>query len=134
MAYVAQATGAEPTQKEIAAVLASHFTLGEITNQIAYLQRRPPEAEETAPPAGGLKVPWRLNLSGAPSRNSLARAGFFIEAIAASIAGIRKYARTTLGAEPSDEIIALSLTSSFIASELKNQIVYSRKKPPKKKP
>ena len=133
MAYVAQATGAEPTQQEIAAVLASHFTLGELANQIGYLQKRPPNAEEPPPGAAGPRASWRINLAAAPSPNSLARAGIFIDAVGAGIAQVRKYAAAVLGAEPRDEHIARSLVSSFILSELKNQIVYARKNPPGRK-
>lgn len=133
MAFVTQATGTGPTQKEIASVLASHFSLGEVTNQIGYLQKRPANAEEP-PHAACPRAAWRINVSGAPARDALARAGFFIEPIGESIAKLRKYAKAILGVEPSDEHIARSLISSFILSELKNQILYSRKNPPRKKP
>jgi hypothetical protein len=133
MAYVRHATGTEPGQEEIAAVLRSYFTLDEVTNQIGYLQKKPPENEA----AGGAPLPGRLtfmiNLMSGPPKNSLARAGLFSRAIAEGIARIRKHAEAVLGAALSDEHIARSLKSSFILSELKNQIVHARKhsrKPP----
>jgi hypothetical protein len=38
----------------------------------------------------------------------------------------------TIGADPDNEIIARSLKSSFILSEIKNQLDYQRKQAPKK--
>jgi hypothetical protein len=68
----------------------------------------------------------RINMTAAARTNCLARAGFFIRPIADAIAGIRRHAQALHGTAPSDESIALSLRSSFILSELKNQIVHSR--------
>lgn len=124
MKYVARATGREPGQEEIAAVLSSYFTLGEITNQINYLRKKPPENAVSA--SGVRRTSMRINMIGGGPVNCLARSGFFIRAIAGAFAAIRRHARGTLGAAPSDEDIARSLGSSFILSELKNQIVYGR--------
>lgn len=128
--FVAQSTGSEPTQAEIAAALSSYFTLDEVTNQIRYLRKKPiGEAAES--PAGGVTRPrHRINLAAGLHRNSLARAGYFIEEIGRGIAAIREHATTVLGAPPSEEEIARSLKSSFILSELKNQIVYARNRRP----
>jgi len=127
MAYVRHATGTEPSQDEIAAVLKSYFTLDEVTNQISYLQRRPLEDASAGGDADPGRLPLRINLMSGPPKNSLARAGLFSRTIAESIARIRKHAETVLGAATRDDHIARSLMSSFILSELKNQIVHARK-------
>lgn len=124
MMYVARATGTEATQDEIAAALKTYFTRDEVTNQISYLRKKPAEAspaEDVVPPR------HRINLAGGCPGNSLARAGYFIEGIGAGIAAIRHHAAATLGKPPNGEEIARSLKSSFILSELKNQIVHARK-------
>jgi len=126
MKYVAHATGAEPSQEELAAVLKSYFTLGEITNQINYLRKKPLENAGPEALCGSLRPTLRINLFAVSGRNCLARAGFFVQPIADAIEGIRKHARTVHGVAPSDACIALSLRSSFILSELKNQIVHAR--------
>jgi hypothetical protein len=127
MAYVRQATGAEPSQEEIAAVLKSYFTLDEVTNQINYLRKKP-AGEEKADEAPGLsRLCVRINLVSGPPKNSLARAGYFIRPIAEGILGIRKHAKAMLGAAPGEDDVARSLKSSFILSEIKNQIVHARK-------
>ena len=127
MAYVRQATGTEPSQDEIAAVLKSYFTLDEVTNQINYLRRKT-SGEEKADEASGLsRLRVRINLMSGPPKNSLARAGYFARPIAESIVGIRKHAKAMLGAVPSEDDVARSLKSSFILSEIKNQIVHARK-------
>jgi hypothetical protein len=126
MKYVAYTTGSEPRQEEIAAVLKSYFTLDEITNQLNYLRKKP--AESAGAPASPCfpRPAMRMNLVVASHVNCLARAGFFIRPIADAIESIRQHARAMLGAAPSDASIARSLSSSFILSELKNQIVHSR--------
>jgi hypothetical protein len=129
MRFAGHATGTEPTQQEIALVLKSYFTLDEITNQLNYLRHRPPDNEEGLALFAAPQLSLRINLSGATHRNSLARAGYFIEAIGESLGAIRKHAQAVLGTAPSDEEISRSLMSSFILSELKNQIVYARKHP-----
>ena len=127
--FTGQATGTEPTQQEIASVLKSYFTLDEVTNQLNYLRQRPPGGEEALALFTAPRPSLRINLTGASHRNSLARAGYFIEAIGEGLAAIRKHAQAVLGTEPSDEEIACSLMSNFILSELKNQIVYARRHP-----
>jgi hypothetical protein len=132
MKYVAQATGAEPRQEEIAAVLKSYFTLDEVTNQIKYLRKKTPVSESWGADPGFRPATMRINLKFAQNKNSLARAGFFIRPIAEAVAGIRRHAKSVLGIVPSDTDIALSLKSNFILSELKNQIVHIRQKPSKR--
>jgi hypothetical protein len=123
--YIARSSGTEPTQEELAQVLQSYFTLDEVANQLNYLRRRPekPEPEADNP---AHKAPWRFNMRGIPLRNSLLRAGWFTSDVAAGIASIRRHAGSVIGSEPSDLEIAQSLTSSFILSELKNQILHAR--------
>jgi len=126
MKYVAHTTGTEPRQEEIAAVLKSYFTLDEVTNQLNYLRKKPPDRDSANAVSGFQRPTMRINMTAASRANGLARAGFFIPPIADAIAEIRRHAQALLGSAPSDESIALSLRSSFILSELKNQIVYSR--------
>jgi hypothetical protein len=127
MAYVARATGTEPGQEEIAAVLKSWFTLDEVTNQIGYLRKRPGKRDEVPVESALDRLSLRINLAAAPARNTLARAGYFIRPVAEGLVMIRRHAKSVLGAPPSDEEIARSLRSTFIQSELKNQIVHARK-------
>jgi len=128
MRFAGQATGTEPTQQEIASVLKSYFTLDEVTNQLNYLRHRPADAEEAPALFAAPRLSLRINLTGAPHCNILARAGYFIEAIGEGLEAIRKHAQAVLGTAPSDEEVTRSLISSFILSELKNQIVYARKR------
>jgi hypothetical protein len=129
MRFTEQATGTEPTQQEIASVLKSYFTLDEVTNQLNYLRNRPPDGEGEPALSSTPRLSLRINLGGASPRNSLARAGYFIEAIAEGLGALRKHAQAVLGTEPSDAEISRSLMSNFILSELKNQIVYARRHP-----
>jgi hypothetical protein len=126
MKYVAHTTGTEPRQEEIAAVLKSYFTLDEVTNQLNYLRKKPAENPSARAFSGFQRTGMRINMIGASQMNCLARAGFFIRPVADAIETIRRHARARLGAPPSDASIALSLRSSFILSELKNQIMHSR--------
>jgi hypothetical protein len=127
MAYVARATGTEPGQDEIAAVLKSYFTLDEVTNQIGYLRKQRGDRDDPPAETALDRLSFRINLAAAPARNTLARAGFFIRPVAEGLVAIRRHAASVLGAPPSDAEIARSLRSSFIQSELKNQIVHARK-------
>ncbi len=128
MAYVARSTGTEPSQEEIAAVLRSYFTLDEVTNQLSYLRKQPREAEDAPSESALDRLSFRINLAAPTPRNILARAGFFTRTLAESLVLLRRHAASELGSPPSDEEIARSLRSTFITSELKNQIVYLRKK------
>jgi len=130
MSYVARTTGTEPSQEELAAALRSWFTLDEVTNQINYLRKRPAAADESTPETAYDRLTFRINLATGPSRNALARAGFFIRPLAESLLLIRRHAKSVLGSAPTDDEIARSLRSSFIVSELKNQIVHAREPSP----
>jgi hypothetical protein len=63
-----------------------------------------------------------------PSKNVLAKAGFFHESVAEAILATHEFMKQTIGAEPDNDIIAESLKSSFILSEIRNQIDWQRKK------
>lgn len=129
MRYVAHTTGREPRQEEIARVLESYFTLDEVTNQINYLRKKPPASDDEDVRCGLRRPSLRINLRTGPPTNLLARAGLFIRPIADAIGQIRRHAQAMHGVAPGDESIAHSLKSSFILSELKNQIVHARNQP-----
>jgi hypothetical protein len=134
MKYIAHATGAEPSQEELAAVLKSYFTLDEVTNQINYLRKKPPENAGLEAPFGLRRPTLRVNMLAAPQTNYLARAGYFVRPLADAIEAIRTHAKSMLGTAPSDANLAASLRSSFILSEIKNQIVHARKQRGQKQP
>ncbi len=123
--FTRRTTEIEPSQAELAQALKSYFTLEEMANQLAYLRRRPEAAEED--PGQALFVPrLRVDLKGGPARNSLARAGYFQREVAEGLLAIRRHARTVLGEAPGEAAIAAGLKSSFIRSEIKNQILHLR--------
>jgi hypothetical protein len=129
--YIKIHTGVEPTQEEVAALLKSYFILNEVGNQIKYqLKKGPIPAGEN--PIHAKEPFWKLNLKNGPGHNILARAGVFHQSIKEAIDGTRRYMQKTIGADPDNEIIARSLKSSFILSEIKNQLDYQRKQAPKK--
>jgi len=126
MAYIENETGTEPTQEEVASLLSSYFIINEVGNQIKYQlkkgggQPRGAQIEDDEPF-------WKLNLKTGPSLNNLAKAGIFHRSIKEAIDSTRQYIKKTLGVNPNNDIIARSLKSSFILSEIVNQIDYHRK-------
>ncbi len=125
--YIKAETGVEPTQEEVAALLKSYFILNEVGNQIKYQLKK----EAANPGAAQIEAKgpfWKLNLKTGPGRNSLARSGIFHRSIKEAIESLQQYAKKTTGADASFDIIAKSLKSSFILSEIKNQLDYQRKK------
>jgi hypothetical protein len=129
--YIKVHTGFEPTQEEVAAILKSYFILNEVGNQIKY-QLKKDEKKDSEKPTN-LKGPfWTLNLRSGPGQNILARAGFFHKSIQEAIEATRQYMIKTVGSEPDYDTIAASLKSSFILSEIKNQMDHSRKMSKKK--
>ena len=132
MKYIKAHTGLEPTQEEVAAILKSYFILNEVSNQIKY-QLKKAEKKEAEKPINFRAPFWTLNLRSGPGQNILARAGFFHNSIQEAIEATRQYMLKTTGADPGYGIIAASLKSSFILSEIKNQIDYQRKLKAKKK-
>ena len=125
MKYVKIITGVEPTQEEIAEMLKSYFILNEIGNQVKYQLKKATEKEEEDQIATKNPV-WTLNLKTGPGKNVLARAGLFQNSILDAIQTTYDFMVKNLGSEPSDEILSKSLQSSFILSEIKNQIEWQR--------
>jgi len=125
--YVQVATGVEPTQDELVEMLKSYFILNEIGNQVKY-QLKKASKKEDAEDQIDIRVPfWTLNLMTGPGKNVLARAGVFTSNIQVAIQSAREFIKKTAGVEPSNDILARSLKSSFILSEIKNQIEWQRK-------
>ena len=126
MKYVEIITGVEPTQEEIAEMLKSYFILNEVSNQVKYQLKK--AAEKDKEDQIEIKNPiWTLNLKNGPGKNVLARAGIFENSILDAIQVTNDFIANTLGAEPSADILSKSLKSSFILSEIKNQIDWQRK-------
>jgi hypothetical protein len=129
MKYVKVNTGVEPSQDEIAEMLKSYFILNEVSNQIKYQLKKASEKEKEDQPE--IKNPvWTLNLKNGPGNNVLARAGIFQNCILDAIQTTNDFMVKTIGAEPDADILSKSLTSSFILSEIRNQIDWQRKNAP----
>jgi len=117
--YVQVATGVEPTQDEIAEMLKSYFILNEVGNQVKYQLKKASKKDDDD--QIDIRGPfWTLNLMTGPGKNVLARAGVLNNNIRAAIQAAREFIKKTIGVEPSDDILARSLKSSFILSEIKN--------------
>ncbi len=130
--YIHAHTGVEPTQEEVAELLKSYFILNEVGNQIKYQLKK--EKDEPDISRNVIREPfWRLNLKDGPGQNILARAGVFHSSIKEAIDATRQHMQETIGVDPPLDVIAASLKSSFILSEIKNQITVLRKQAPKKK-
>jgi hypothetical protein len=132
MKYIRAHTGVEPTQIEVAELLKSYFILNEVGNQIKY-QLKKEDAGNGKNRAISHEPFWRLNLKDGPGQNILARAGIFHYSIKEAIDATRQHANKTIGVDPPLAIIAKSLKSSFILSEIKNQLTFLRKQQRKKK-
>ena len=131
--YVQVATGVEPTQDEIAEMLKSYFILNEIGNQVKYQLKKASKIEDDEDQIDIRGPFWTLNLMSGPGKNVLTRAGVFASNIQAAIQSAREFIKKEIGVEPSNDILAKSLKSSFILSEIKNQIEWQRKKTKKAK-
>ena len=126
--YVQVATGVEPTQNEIAEMLKSYFILNEVGNQVKYQLKKTSKREDDHEDQIDIRGPfWTLNLMSGPGKNVLPRAGVFTSNIQAAIQSARQFIKKAIGVEPSNDILAKSLKSSFILSEIKNQIEWQRK-------
>ncbi len=135
MLYIKADTGIEPTQEEVAELLKSYFILNEVGNQIKYqLKKEQKKGEkkgaENQIDAGGPF--WTFDLKNGPGQNILAKTGVFHRSIQEAIDGIRQYMKKTMGTDPGYDVIARSLKSNFILSEIKNQYDYQRKQTQKK--
>ena len=124
MKHVRDTTGEEPTQEEIANALKSYFILNEIGNQIQFQRKKQasPEPAETGSP----DMFWTFNLMTGPSKNSLIRVGLFYQNLHEAITAVRRFVKDATGEEPSAMEISQSLMSTFIISEIKNQIDWQR--------
>ena len=127
--YVQVTTGVEPTQDEIAEMLKSYFILNEVGNQVKYqLKKKASKRENDDDDQIDTRKPfWTLNLMSGPGKNVLPRAGVFTSNIQAAIQSARQFIKKAIGVEPSNDILANSLKSSFILSEIKNQIEWQRR-------
>ena len=132
MRYIKAHTGSEPAQEELAGILNSYFILNEVGNQIKF-QLKKDEKKASQRQTGDKGPCWTLNLRSGPGQNMLARAGVFHKSVQEAIEAIRQYMLKTTGSAPGDNLIAASLQSSFILSEIKNQMDYQRKLAAKKK-
>lgn len=125
MKYIKTVTGVEPTQEEVAETLKSYFILNEIGNQIKYHLKKAADDEKKNIP--DIDRPfWTLNLMSGPGRHFLARAGYFRAGIGEAIQAIRDFSKKMHGEIPNQDIIAASLRSTFILSEIKNQFEWHR--------
>ena len=132
MKYIREVTRVEPSQAEIAEALKAYFILNEVGNQIKYQLKKAVQTDGRDPVS--IKDPfWRFDMLGGPGKNILARAGFFDHCMQEAIETTRQFMKKTTGAEPSHDIVAKSLKSSFILSEIKNQIQWQRKNAKKTK-
>ena len=132
MRYVKRLTGMEPDQDEITEMLKSYFILNEIGNQIKYQLKK--EAEKTEEDQiDPINPVWTLNLKAGPAQNVLARAGVFHKSIPEALQAVNDFMLKSIGTVPSNEILSRSLKSSFILSEIKNQIDWQRKEAHKAK-
>ncbi|UCD78662.1 MAG: hypothetical protein JSW26_25195 [Desulfobacterales bacterium] len=132
MKFIKEHTGFEPTQEEVAEILKSYFIINEVGNQIKYQLKKDEEKKEKKQ-INYTEPLWKLNLRNGPAQNILARAGVFHKRIQEAIDATRQHMKKTTGAEPNDDIIAASLKSTFILSEIKNQLDYQRKMAKQKK-
>ncbi len=131
MKFVKATTGVEPTQDEIAEMLKSYFILNEVGNQIKFHLKKGPDDAEEADQRVVKNPVWKLNLLAGPGKNVLARAGLFQYSILDALQTTNEFMVNTIGTEPSADLLSKSLQSSFILSEIKNQIDWQRKNPKK---
>jgi hypothetical protein len=122
--YIKINTGNEPTQLEVAEALKSYFILNEISNQVKFQRKK--EDASTQPQSLSRDPSWKMDLIAGPAKNSLARAGLFYESIHDALITVQRFVKDSGAVEPTEAEIALSLKSSFILSEIKNQIEWQR--------
>ena len=122
--YVKITTGNEPTQAEVAEALKSYFLLNEIGNQIKFQRKKQVTATPSQPRS---RDPfWKMDLKSGPAKNNWVRVGLFYETIKDALTGVQRFVKDSGAPEPTQAEIALSLKSSFILSEIKNQIDWQR--------
>ncbi len=124
IAYVKETTGEEPSQEEIAHCLKSYFIRNEVLNQIKFQRKKPSPARTPRP-----KSPfWRINMLAPVEKNFLARAGIYKDCVKEAIWTAQEFISKSTGQESNPAELADSLQSSFILSEIKNQIVHQRRR------
>ena len=128
--YVKHHTGTKATDIEIANTLKSYFIMNEIGNQIKYQRKKALNEAEGKPQAHRGPL-WTMNLLNSTLKSNLSRAGLFARCIQEGIQSTANFVEKITGQKASMEEIANSLTSSFILSEIKNQIDWQRKNPDK---
>ena len=128
--YIKLTTGRKATETELANTLKSYFILNEISNQIKYLRNKT-RASATSGPKNRKGPIWTMNLLSASSKDNLAKAGLFSPCIREGIRTTTDFVEKSTGEKPTLSEIALSLNSTFILSEIKNQIDWQRKNPEK---
>ena len=131
--YVKYQTGTKATDVEIANTLKSYFIMNEIGNQIKYQRKK--AANKAEGNSQTRKGPlWTMNLMNSTLESNLSRAGLFTQCIQEGIQTTANFVKNITGQKASMKEIANSLTSSFILSEIKNQIDWQRKNPDKASP
>jgi hypothetical protein len=125
MKHLRQTDGREPSQSELAQALGTYFMVNEIANQLRY-QRKKASGLRNGMPAPPPRAFWTLDLRSGPTENSLARAGYFIPGIPAAIRKNIDHAEAVLGEKPQEAELSDCLQSSFILSELRNQLDWLR--------
>ena len=128
--YVKQHTGTKATEIEIANSLKSYFIMNEIGNQVKYQRKKTLDNAEGEPQENKRPL-WTMNLINSTLKSNLSRAGLFAQCIQEGIQTTANFVEKTSGQKASKEEIANSLISSFILSEIKNQIDWQRKNPDK---
>ena len=128
--YVKYQTGIRATDVEIANTLKSYFIMNEIGNQIKYQRKKALAGQESKKQEQ--KGPlWTMNLMSSTLKGNLSKAGLFTQCVQDGIQTIADFVKKTTGQKARLEEIANSLKSSFIQSEIKNQIDWQRKNPDK---
>jgi hypothetical protein len=124
IAYVKETTGEEPSQEEIAHCLKSYFIRNEILNQIKFQRKKPPPER---PPRFKASF-WRFNMMAPVKKNFLVCAGIYKDCVKEAIWMAQNFIAETTGQESNPTELANSLKSSFILSEIKNQVVHQRRR------
>ena len=128
--YVKYQTGTQASDMEITNTLKSYFIMNEIGNQIKFQRKKASTRVESKPQTQ--KGPlWTLNLLGGTLKSNLTKAGLFPPCILEGIETTSDFVKNITGQKASSKEIAISLTSSFILSEIRNQIDWQRKNPEK---
>ena len=129
--YVKYQTGTQATDMEISNTLKSYFIMNEIGNQIKFQRKKASTPVESSKPQTQKGPLWTMNLLDSTLKSNLSKAGLFPPCILEGIETTSDFVKKTTGQKASSNEIAISLTSSFILSEIRNQIDWQRKNPEK---